>query len=339
MKNNELVHLKYATIVLLTIVIVNWFIFPSLVMAESLGLRLEKDIFLEKINLLREDLSVDDSKKLLEFADSFFIEEEYYRAITEYKRFIFYFPQHPDVPRVEYQVGLAFLNGERWEEAVGAFKMVVAKYPFSPIGEQARLNIGQTYYKMGDYENAIEAFKNFIVTSKNPNLISKVEYLLGCSYIQIKQWEAAYGIFCEIAQSKGEYSFSAQYIKKQMEERDKLSYKSPTVAGVLSGVLPGAGQLYDQRPMDAITSLLINGLFAWGAIESFNHDLDAVGGLLLFFETGWYTANIYGAVQGAKKYNEREEKNFIDSFKSHCQLSMGAPHKGKGVTFFLSYRF
>ena len=33
----------------------------------------------------------------MELADHFFKQEDYYRAITEYKRFLFFFPQSPKV--------------------------------------------------------------------------------------------------------------------------------------------------------------------------------------------------------------------------------------------------
>ena len=38
-------------------------------------------------------------------------------------------------------------------------------------------------------------------------------------------------------------------------------------------------------------------------LRAFDSGNEAVGGLLLFFEAGWYTGNIYNAASNAHKFN------------------------------------
>ncbi len=68
-------------------------------------------------------------------------------------------------------------------------------------------------------------------------------------------------------------------------------------------MLPGAGQLYAGRPRDAGLAFALNAAFILGALESFESGNEVVGSILVFFERGWYTGNIFNAANGAHKYN------------------------------------
>ena len=71
--------------------------------------------------------------------------------------------------------------------------------------------------------------------------------------------------------------------------------KSPRTAGILAGIVPGAGHLYVGKPGQAISAFLLNSLFLAGAAYAFHEGLEAVGAILLYFETGWYLGNIRSA--------------------------------------------
>jgi TM2 domain-containing membrane protein YozV len=88
--------------------------------------------------------------------------------------------------------------------------------------------------------------------------------------------------------------------------------KSPRVASILAGILPGAGHLYLGKPRHAITALLLNGLFLAGATFSFLEGLEATGVILLYFETGWYLGNINSARAGAHEFNRRQRQDAQD---------------------------
>ena len=85
-----------------------------------------------------------------------------------------------------------------------------------------------------------------------------------------------------------------------LAERDHLPKKTPGTAGILAAVIPGAGHLYTERQQDALVAFLLNGAFIWGAVELFRHDNYVAGGILTFFEFGWY---------GGNNFWWRQEKN------------------------------
>jgi hypothetical protein len=79
--------------------------------------------------------------------------------------------------------------------------------------------------------------------------------------------------------------------------------------------LPGAGHLYIGKPVQAISAFLLNGLFLTGAAYALHEGLEAVGAILLFFETGWYLGNIKSAADGARAFNQQQQQVWNDHLK------------------------
>ena len=80
-------------------------------------------------------------------------EGEYFRAITEYRRFLFYYPDEPRRAMVHFRIGLALYHGESYGEALQTFREVTQHYPNTAYGKQAWLWQG-ALAKYGDPEIA-----------------------------------------------------------------------------------------------------------------------------------------------------------------------------------------
>jgi hypothetical protein len=83
-------------------------------------------------------------------------------------------------------------------------------------------------------------------------------------------------------------------------ERDK----SPRLGGWL-GLVPGLGYAYSREYANALRSLLLNGIFIFGMIQTGEDDQWGAFGVITFFEISWYTGSIYGGVDSAHRYNLR----------------------------------
>jgi hypothetical protein len=95
------------------------------------------------------------------------------------------------------------------------------------------------------------------------------------------------------------------------------------VAGTLSAVLPGSGHLYAGRPGQAASSFLLNALFIAGAVIAFQNDSPVLGGILVFFELGWYQGGIRSAAQAAREENQKQERKYRRGLKQKYRLSFG----------------
>jgi hypothetical protein len=82
-------------------------------------------------------------------------------------------------------------------------------------------------------------------------------------------------------------------------------------------------------------------LFIVGTIEAIEAGELAIAGILSFFEAGWYTGNIYGAVNGAYKHNRRLVETFLQNLENRFRLSPPeahlTPHIGLRVGFRLDH--
>ena len=92
--------------------------------------------------------------------------------------------------------------------------------------------------------------------------------------------------------------------KKEIEELDRNeSKKKPWLAATLSGIIPGAGQVYNGNYQSAAVSFLFNSLLLLSTIEFDRQGLDwpAVTSGFLFSMT--YVGNIISSGRDAKTYN------------------------------------
>ena len=64
----------------------------------------------------------------------------------------------------------------------------------------------------------------------------------------------------------------------------------------------------------------MNALFIVGAVEAIHSDAPAVAGILSFFEAGWYAGNVYGAINGANKYNRHATEIFLRNLDNRFNL-------------------
>ena len=110
------------------------------------------------------------------------------------------------------------------------------------------------------------------------------------------------------------------------------------MAGALA-ILPGTGYLYCNRPRDALISFLINGGLIFAAYEAFDNDMVALGGVISFVEIGFYSGNIYGSISSAHKYNQDQDRRFVDRLKENLRVNLSSRPENKGLELSFQYRF
>jgi hypothetical protein len=149
-------------------------------------------------------------------------------------------------------------------------------------------------------------------------------------------WRGAQDALRQVSPASPLFSATSVFTA-EIDKKEYVPHKSPTTAGVLAAVLPGAGHLYAERPRDALVAFLLNGAFILGAAELFHHDNYVAGGIFAFFELGWYTGNIYSAVSSVHKYNRDKENDFLQKLKDKFSLAFN--REGGVPSFMISHRF
>lgn len=265
--------------------------------------------------------------QLLLFADHLLNDGEYFRAITEYRRFLFTYPDDTRATMALFRIGQAFYRGESYAEALQTFRELERRDPDGSYGQQARLWQGESLLRQAQYRAAEQIYTRFIDQTEPASLTPYAHYQRGWTFLYRRQWQEAAQAWQRVPPDHPLYP-AAQQLVSESQVGERLPRKSPALAGLLSGVLPGSGQLYIGRRGDALLAFLLNGLFIAGTIEAIDHGELAVAGVLSFFEAGWYIGNVYGAVNGAHKHN----RNATETMLKQLEQRFRVPPPGERVS-------
>jgi TolA-binding protein len=249
------------------------------------------------------------------FAESLFAEHDHYRAITEFKRFLHYSADDPRAPQAQLTIAKAYIAGKRWQQADAALEKTWQLYPTSPQALAARRLYAQVAFDRQDYETARQRYRQ--LQEEDPREQQRASYQIGLAHLQENQLPEAQQELEKLPQP------DAAELQQFLAEYRKLPRKSPALAGTLSALLPGAGQLYNERPKQAGVAFALNAAFIYGAIEAWNNENYAIAGILSLFEIGWYGGNIYNAMNNAHKINREREAEFRQQLQQRSGLSLG----------------
>ncbi len=274
-------------------------------------------------------------EQIFGYAESLFEEGDYFRAIGEYKRYIFLHPRAELTQKAGVRIAEALFRAKRWAEAIEACNQFLANYPTSTHFYEILYLRGRAETMANRFDEAMNTFSG-IVEKNPPSYSDRAIYQEALIMLELRNWRKAKDFLLQVPPQSPLFP-RAQAFQMELGPADQLPHKSPTAAGVLAAVLPGAGHLYTERPRDALVAFLLNATFIWGAVELFQHDNNVAGGIVSFFELGWYTGNVYSAVNSAHKYNRYREEEFIKNIKDRFFLAL--QRHGESTSLLLSKRF
>lgn len=278
-----------------------------------------------------------DSDDQFRFAYEYMEKGEYLRAVREFERLIYLFPQDKNVPRAHYLIGFCYLKGKQYESARKVLEHVYKTYSQRPIAGKALFLIGESYYIQGVSDEAELYFEKVIEGDLQSEFKDATLYRLGWSLMKANRWQEASEVFIRVGKTSPLYGHSLDLSGKSLQG-ERLPRKDPTAAGIIAGIVPGLGHAYCKRYKDGIVAFLLNGLFIWAAVESFDQGNNVLGGILTFLELGWYSGNIYSAVNSAHKYNRKVRNDFRKSLTDRLDLDLFITrHNHLGIA--LSVRF
>jgi hypothetical protein len=189
-----------------------------------------------------------------------------------------------------------------------------------------------------DFSRARDSFRKVREVALREALAAEAQWQIALTYLQEEKWKEAAVEFRKIDRNSKIYR-KGEHWANSLDRIDEIPQKSPATAGVLAALLPGAGHLYCGRYRDATVAFLLNGAFIWGMVEAFEHKNYVVGGILTFFELGWYSGNIYSAVASAHKVNRKKKQEYLEYIEKGSHLSLGISLQGESPVLTLDYVF
>lgn len=276
-------------------------------------------------------------KEIRQFTAELFATGEYYRSITEARRYIFLFPSGRRTEETAKLIGDAYLMSHEWTEAIAAYDEFLTRFPASPLAGAATFYKAIALLKLGQSAEAERLFQLILSgpDREKKSAAARWEILL---LIRQNRFEEAEKLLKD-RMALPEMEKEAGRMEELLQEKKGARYKSPQTAGVLSAILPGSGQFYNDRYQDGAYSFFLNALFILAAYKAYDSDNYGLGAILTLFELGWYAGGIYGAVGGAHKYNMKVDEDHFRSGMQRLNLQESEIARPGGLTVMFTYPF
>jgi len=247
---------------------------------------------------------------LFAFAQSLFAAGEYYRAIGEFQRFLFFQPHHPSASEAQLTLGLALFCGERWVPAFEVFRRVARTAPDTAMRAEASMWMAETHARGGDQAEAIRLLQELMRQHPQGFIAQRAAYLIGWGYVQQRRWPEASDAFVRVDPTSP-YHASAERLAAALATPPELPHRSPTVARILSTVVPGTGQIYTGHTVDGLIGLGLHGALIAGTVAGVGAGLEGAAGVGAFFTWGFYRTQMSNAATLAREFNAQAEQRFI----------------------------
>lgn len=241
----------------------------------------------------------------LGLAGMFLAEGENYRAVTEYKKFLYLFPDSPDQDRAMFNMARAYMNGEDYPAAISVFQQLRSSMTDSAYIDESHYLEGVSYWKHGDIIQADQELSILTEESDDSQVVQaaiKARALVALDGGESGRSRAELnGFLARFPQDP-----EAEKIREALvliEKYELKPRKSPGLAASLSAVLPGSGYFYAGSPGDGVSAFVINALFIAGLVEAIDQENDGLVILVGGFGLPFYIGNIYGSANAARKWN------------------------------------
>ncbi len=265
--------------------------------------------YLAIANVAAQNIIINDEVQL-KLGDAFMADEEYYRAITEYLKFTYMFPESPHKTYALLQVGMANYRGGEHAQAIQYFERVKHssdKTYFSQAAFyegvcynalkkplQAATAFEKAFYfdQQSEYAHKALAGISITATTRNDNTTAK-------QALQLLKTHTT-------TPAATQQAATALDILSDSKQRP---HKSSALAGCMSAIIPGSGHIYAGRNKDGFMAFIINGLFIAGTCVAIDHENYPVAAITAGAGFPFYIGNIYGAANAAHKWNVSLQKD------------------------------
>ncbi|RKY63046.1 MAG: hypothetical protein DRP99_04840 [Candidatus Latescibacterota bacterium] len=247
---------------------------------------------------------------LLALADSLYSCGNYYEAITEYRRYLFFDPSGSGAGYAWYRIGLSYREMGEFGRALEAFKEARMYAATEDERERYRIEEALVLMAQGRWEPAQVSLLHVATFCRDPALRRRARCLLGVSYLYRFNWEEAERCLSSCL-SPGDPRL--ERIRVLLGKGRTLELKSPKKAKLLSTFLPGLGQIYAGDWGAGLNALALNCLtsYLWGRSLLKGRYLDAAFWFTSLF-LRYYRGNRFRAEKLAEERNLKVQRKLAE---------------------------
>lgn len=239
------------------------------------------------------------------YASKLFNEENYFDAVTEFKRLLFF----DETGKYSYEankiIGLSYKQGAKFSDAIHHFSLAEINAGTSQEVYESKIEIIKINILRRTTERALSLLNNLKSDERFNDKIDEINYWTGWAYIFADEWEKA--------------SLSFASVNSELEvfcDSVNNDFYNVTLAKALS-IIPGAGQFYTGEYVSGIISIGWNVLWGYLTINAFKDDriFDGVMiGTLLWWR--FYSGNLQNAEKFAVQKNLKKTNEALHYLQS-----------------------
>lgn len=254
------------------------------------------------------------------YAEKLFESGDYQAARLEYKRLLFHRPDTEFRDIADYRVAQSHYYQDRPERAEHLFREFLVVHPNSPFRYRSQLMIGQLHFDAGKYSLARTTLFELLHSNADTEVVAAAHYLRGWCYVYTTDWDKAIAELRRVdtPQIDTLHRKNAHQLANILLEKTPLPHKSPQIAGWLSTVVPGSGQLYVGKIKEGVLAAALSGTFIYLVADAIRERryVDCAGISLV----GWqfYWGNRLEAQRFASEYNAQREHELIETLKNQA---------------------
>ncbi len=259
-----------------------------------------------------------------DFARQLMAERDYFRAITVYKELVFRATEPSRLAFYRYQIGQAYRLSRRPDlssEVLGRLR------PVAPpeLAGKIEVQLGLNDLAQNIPASAVQHFEQARALGEG----GRADLALGLIDVDEGRPAVAQLRFANAvaAASDAKMAALAQQLGEAAGRYEQRPQKSPWLAGLLSAVVPGAGQLYAGHPVDAAQAFGFVGAFAFTSFLAYQYDRRREGpyvftSISLSITALLHLANVLGAERTARYFNQHQNEIYLGPLR---QRVLGLP--------------
>ena len=255
-------------------------------------------------------LTIININPLIHSADSFYSNNYFSDAATEYERFLYNFPSDFKAEYAYFKLGLSYLKNNESEKGENVIRKVIESS--NSYSRKAQLALAKKFFQNSKFTDARLEIQELIIFPCDTIETKELNRILGWINLEEKELK------------KAEYKFSVAQdseMVKQTRSFNSIPRKNPFIAILLSSIVPGTGEIYCGHYWIGIASFLVNAASVIGIVHSIKNEnyVDAALILSIFFNR-FYFGSRQNAYVFATEYNEKLFQTKINKLKQSRNL-------------------
>lgn len=241
------------------------------------------------------------------FAKSLYDSENYFDAVTEAKRLLFFDAEAKYYFDANLLIGLSYKAGAKLNEAIRYFTLAEINSKNDDQFYQAKILSARTNILRRSNEQAERILNSLLANPSYENNHKEIKYWLGWNFMFADQWQKAYETFSENNLDTALANICQSVVNDSYNEN---------FAKYSSYLIPGFGQFYTGEYISGLLSLGWNVLFGYLTINSFIEERVFDGIIIAnFLWLRFYSGNTQNAEKFAKEKNIKIINTALDQLQ------------------------